>query len=455
MRMQPCPHCGAQNSVKRTTCYQCQQPLDFATSGRGQGKRAEPADNARPEPASRWEAIQTEGTQPRGRADIGTEAPGGTAGVGSASSVEQQFPAFDGSPVRRYAPAPRSALKHVRMMGVFFRELHTLTRAGIAIAPACREVERRTPARLRVVAAEMAAATEAGSRISSVLENHPALIYPWHLGVIRAAEVGAFMPEAFDQIARAYETEWETRAALRLRMFFYLLVGLPAILTTLPVVLFLRQPIPDFDAWNTQYVIRGLLHQAETVSLPILAGVIALIVIWQLLGRWAWFQGAQQRVVVRLPLVGKVARGSALERYMGTLGLMLRGGVPIAQAAEEAALAAGNADMSPKLLDFVPRLREGATLSSLLAQSRFLDADSLSMAATGEIAGALPDMLARAAGYYRADLEARRRALLRLAGVAIGLLWAVCVGVVFITGALSYFDFIFRAGDKLWMESFE
>jgi type II secretory pathway component PulF len=341
------------------------------------------------------------------------------------------------------------------MMGVFFRELHTLTRAGIAIAPACREVERRTPARLRVVAAEMAAATEAGSRISSVLENHPALIYPWHLGVIRAAEVGAFMPEAFDQIARAYETEWETRAALRLRMFFYLLVGLPAILTTLPVVLFLRQPIPDFDAWNTQYVIRGLLHQAETVSLPILAGVIALIVIWQLLGRWAWFQGAQQRVVVRLPLVGKVARGSALERYMGTLGLMLRGGVPIAQAAEEAALAAGNADMSPKLLDFVPRLREGATLSSLLAQSRLLDADSLSMAATGEIAGALPDMLARAAGYYRADLEARRRALLRLAGVAIGLLWAVCVGVVFITGALSYFDFIFRAGDKLWMESFE
>jgi len=33
MRMMPCPHCAASNSVKRQLCYQCERPLYIGTPG--------------------------------------------------------------------------------------------------------------------------------------------------------------------------------------------------------------------------------------------------------------------------------------------------------------------------------------------------------------------------------------------------------------------------------------
>jgi type II secretory pathway component PulF len=338
-------------------------------------------------------------------------------------------------------------------MGVFFRELHTLTRAGIAIAPACRELDRRGPARLRAMARDMALAAEAGRPVSSAMEAHASLLYPWHLGVIRAAEIGAFLPEAFEQIARAYETEWETRSALRLRLFFYVGLGLPAVLLAAPLLLTVAQPIPR-DGWTPELVIATIIRFFKTVSLPIALGLAALALVWQMLQSTAWFQGVQQRIVIRLPVVGGVARAAALDRYLATLGLMLRGGLPIAQAAEDSAAAAGNAAISPKLLALVPALRQGQPLSNLLAETRIFNTDTLNMAATGEVSGTLPDMLARAAGYYQQENEVKRRILLRLAQILFGVLWVVVLGGLFLLGVRIYFGFAFRTYEWM-MEGFE
>ena len=432
MRMQACPHCGAQNSVKRTKCYQCQKPLAAEA----------PARQAEASPASRWEAIELgrEGKQRvlrPGSDPISLSAP-------EAPSAKQR---------PRFLPERRSALKHVRRISVFFRELHTLTRSGITLAPACREIERRSPGNLRAMAREMAEAAEAGKPLSTAMENHRALLYPWHLGVVRAAEAGGFIPEAFEQIAHAYEVEWDTRSALRMRLYFYVVLGLPAVLLSLPLILTVAQPIPP-EGWTPQTVIGTVIHYFRVVSMPIAAGVIGLTFVWQVLQSIAWFQGAQQQIVSRLPIVGRVARAAALDRYLATLGLMLRGGLPIAQAAEEAAIAAGNAALTPKLLDMVPRLREGAALSELLAESRLLDSDTLNMAATGEVSGSLPEMLARAAGYYREENEAKRKMLLRLAQVLFGVAWIIAMGSLILFGVKVYFDFAFRTMD--WMlEGFE
>ncbi len=366
----------------------------------------------------------------------------------AASTTGELVPVSDAAAPRRYLPAPRSALKHVRMMGVFFRQLYTLVQSGIAIAPACRELERRAPPRLRTMAGEMAAAAESGQRVSDVMEGYQRLFYPWHLGIVRAAEVGGFLPEAFEQIARAYETEWNTRAALRWRLFIYTGLGLPAILLFLPAIITIAQPIPP-EGWTPQSVIATVVHYLKVVSLPIAGGLAALSLIWQTLQSTAWFQAVQQRVVIHLPVVGPVARAAALDRYLATLGLMLRGGLPISQAAEEAAMAAGNAALSPKLLALVPSLRQGASLSGLLVETRLFDTDTMNMAATGEMSGSLPDMLARAAGYYRDESESKRRMLLRASQVLIGVLWLSAIGALAYLGMKTYFDFAFRVYD--WM----
>jgi type II secretory pathway component PulF len=202
-------------------------------------------------------------------------------------------------------------------------------------------------------------------------------------------------------------------------------------------------------------VIETILHFARTVSLPIAVGLGALALVWQMLQTTAWFQGVQQRIVFRLPVVGRIARAAALDRYLATLGLMLRGGLPIAAAAEEAAFAAGHAVLTPKLLEFVPALREGTALSGLLAQTREFDADTLNMAATGEVTGSLPDMLARAAGYYREDSAAKRKMALKIGGVAFGVVWLIILGTLSFLALQNYFNFAFRVEEWVTGEDLE
>jgi len=429
MRMQNCPHCGAENSARRNTCYQCQRPLS-----------SQPEDQSPPAARSRWDMIETQPGAPKQR----SLRPMPEA----ISSPAARAPAAGRPRPRSYMPVARRGLTHVRRMGVFFRGLHTLTRSGIALASACREMARQAPGRLRGLAQEMAQAAEAGQPISSVMERHRNLFYPWHIGVVRAAETGGFLPEAFDQIAQAYEVEWETRSALRLRLFVYLFFGLPAVLLVIPSILMLRQPIPK-EGWNPQLAIQTVLYHSRTVSLPIAVGILAAALVWQILGATAWFQGVQQQIVFRLPVVGRLARATALDRYLATLGLMLRGGLAIAEAAEQAALAAGHAVLTPRLLQIVPAVREGMPLSQALGAARLLDADTVNMALTGEASGRLPDMLARAAGYYRQENEVKRRMLLRSAGIVIGVLWLCVAGAVFLIGVRTYLDFVFRLAD--WM----
>jgi len=452
MRMRTCPNCGVENSVKRTTCYQCQGALPSV---------AEPS--ARNDaPASRWDALETgrrqgaDADQPSSPSSPTTRleeaaarklTPAGTIESGSAPSRTAQER-------RAYRPMRRQALKHVRQMGIFFRQLHTLTASGIALSAAFRDMERRAPKPLRPVASEMGATAEAGQPISTVMQKYRTLFYPWHIGVVRAAEVGGFLPEAFEQIAHAYEEEWETRAALRLRLFFYGVLGIPSILFALPLILAVAQPIPP-EGWTPATVIKTVFHFARTVSLPIAVGVGLLGLLWQVLQTTIWFQAVQQRVVIRLPLAGRIARGAALDRYLATLGLMLRGGLPIASAAEEAAVAAGNVVLTPKLLALVPALREGAPLSGLLAQTRAFDPDTLNMASTGETTGSLPDMLARASRYYREDSASKRRMALKVGGVAFGVVWLIILGALTVIALQNYYNYVFRFENWITGEDLE
>lgn len=430
MRMQKCPNCGSENSVRRTACYHCQQPLSFP-----------PAEENPPQTAgSRWQAIEPLSRGPSRR--VLRPAPQTQMPAGPQPRADARAPA------RSYMPTFRRPLLHVRRMGAFFRELHTLTRSGITVAAACEALTRHGPGRLRGLAGEMATEAAAGRPIHTAMERHPDLFYPWHIGIVRAAQAGGYLPEAFDQIAHGYEVEWETRAALLPRLVFCFLFLLPQILIAVPAIMMLSQPIPK-DGWTPELVINTVLHYLRTISLPIVIGLIGLFLVWQALTATAWFQGVQQRFLLRLPLISQVARAAALDRYLATLGLLLRAGLPVAEAADQAAAATGNVALAPKLLPVSEAVRAGVPLAQALEDTRAFDQDTLSMAATGEVSGSLPDMLARAAGYYREEQTQKRRLLLRLGGIAMGVFWLAVAGAVFLYGLRAYFDYAFRVGD--WM----
>jgi MSHA biogenesis protein MshG len=442
MRMQKCPQCGADNSIKRTTCYQCQHGFTSHVVARSKG--IEPP--RKPEANSRWEAIEPV-KRPAARpiqesVPVRVERPPAEA---MARPPAQAAP----KPRPRGIVAPRSSIKHVREIAQFYRELHSLIKAGITFSTACRELEHRLPHRFRPLVREMGVAADAGKPVSSVLENYRHLIYPWHLGVVRAAESAGALPEALDQIASAYELEWQTRAEVALRVFFYCGLGIPVLMLVLPVILMMNQPMPAHGDWTIEMTITYLRRFFLTASLPLGASVIVLMMTWRMLSATAWFQAVQHRVVLLIPVIGHVSKTGAVARYLSTLAMLLKAGVPVSDSADEAAMAAGNAALTPRLLAVSSKVQAGAPLAQALQETRVFDGDTLRLAGTGEMTGALPEMLGRAAQYLRDKHESQRRMLMRAAGVAFTLAAGIVVGYIVLWGFRSYFDFVFRWGEAI------
>jgi general secretion pathway protein F len=130
---------------------------------------------------------------------------------------------------------------------------------------------------------------------------------------------------------------------------------------------------------------------------------------------------------LRLPLVGRLARGYNAARFAATLAMLAAAGVPILKALQTAADTLHNRAMRADALDALVLVREGSPLASALAGKKRFPGLLAMFARLGEQTGQLPVMLQRAA--QQLGNEVQRRAL-QLATILEPLLIVAMGGVV-------------------------
>jgi len=141
------------------------------------------------------------------------------------------------------------------------------------------------------------------------------------------------------------------------------------------------------------------------IALALAAGVLALRVALRNPGFRERFDAAW----LRLPLVGRLARGYIAARFASTLAMLAAGGVPILKALQAAGETLNNRSLRADGLDILVLVREGAPLASALAQKKRFPGLLAMFARLGEQTGQLPTMLDRAAQQLSAEVQ--RRAL--------------------------------------------
>jgi general secretion pathway protein F len=114
---------------------------------------------------------------------------------------------------------------------------------------------------------------------------------------------------------------------------------------------------------------------------------------------------------LRLPVIGKLAKGFNASRFASTLGMLAGAGVPILKALQAAAETLHNRAMRADALDALTLVREGAPLASAMAQKKNFPGLISMFARLGEQTGQLPTMLQRAAKQLSGEVQRRSIAL--------------------------------------------
>jgi general secretion pathway protein F len=155
---------------------------------------------------------------------------------------------------------------------------------------------------------------------------------------------------------------------------------------------------------------------------------IAAALITFLVKRWLRNPKALRRwhrLVLRLPLAGKLTRGFNTARFTRTFSILCGAAVPVLEALRIAGEVVTNLPMRDAVSDAASRVREGAPIGRSLSIAKLFPPMTIHLISSGESSGQLEGMLERASQAQERELDALMAGIVGLMGplliVAMGL----------------------------------
>ena len=301
-------------------------------------------------------------------------------------------------------------------MAVWTRQLAGLVSASLplerALTALCDEAE--TPRQRNLVAA-LRAEVNAGSSFAKALAQHPREFTPIYVAVIGAGEQSGNLGLVLERLADDLAEQQALKAKLLGAALYPAIVTLVAFVIVMFLVGYVVPQVANVFA-GTKKALPWLTVAMLSVSAVVRSyGLLALLALGVagLLGRYALRNEATRQrfdaFFLRLPLVGRLARGYNAARFANTLAMLAAAGVPILKALQAAAETLNNRAMRADALAALVLVREGAPLASALAQHKRFPGLLAMFSRLGEQTGQLPLMLQRAATQLGSEVQ--RRAL--------------------------------------------
>jgi type II secretory pathway component PulF len=331
-----------------------------------------------------------------------------------------------------------------RTLAFLYRQLAVSFKAGIAPYQALTRLAASCPHRsLGEALSGMAARVERGGSLAEAMASFPGLFAPGAVGLVGAAELGGFLDRAFVLLADRAEEDDAIQRALRPWGWYLGLTLFAALFFATPVGAFMRPAI----AGGLNAGLRAYGHELLTRSVPITAGVaLAALGLRAAVGSPA-LRSQWHAWLLRLPILGRLARLRTGATVTETLATLYHGGVAPVAAWRASADAAPNAALAARLRASLPIVERGGTYSQAMRQSRLFREPEIQMVATGETTGDVEEMLGKVAEYYRLETAMAVRQIPATARVLVLLLAGAITVIAGYLGGRGYVEGIIHGVD--------
>jgi general secretion pathway protein F len=329
---------------------------------------------------------------------------------------------------------------------LFSQELLALLESGISVVEAIETLaEKETRPTVRNALGTILGRLREGSTLSNVLSEMPEHFPELFVATIRASERTSDLDESLRRFI-AYQTQLDALRSKLVSAAIYplLLIGVGGLV----IVFLLGFVVPRFAhiyedmggdlPWMSRMLIEwgGLIEDHGLVALAVLIGIgIGLHKIFQRpdvrarIGEMIW----------RLPKIGERLRVFHLARCYRTLGMLLRGGIPIIPALEmiEGLLAA---TLRPQLVKSTADIRQGIAISQAMDSHGLTTPVALRLLRVGEQAGNMGEMMDRIATFHDEETARWTELVVRLFGPLLMLIIGVLIGIIVVLLYLPIFQ---------------
>lgn len=330
------------------------------------------------------------------------------------------------------------------------RELAVMLAAGQDLDRALRFLVDTAPkARVAGVLGQVRDAVRDGSPLAAALARQPRSFPPLYVGLVRAGEAGGALAATLERLAGLMERERALAATITSAMIY------PALLTVAAVgaiTLLLTQVLPEFVPLFEQagaalprptQILIAVGSGVSTYGLYALFASVLLVIAAREALRRPGPRLLADRLTLRLPLLGGLAREVLAARFTRTLGTLLINGVPLIGALGMAKEALGNLAGAAAVEQAAAKAKDGAGLAGPLDAAKLFPIRTIHLLRLGEETAQLGPMALRAAEIHeeKTRIGVQRLVSLLVPGITIVMGLAVA-GIVssLLTAMLSLDD---------------
>ena len=303
-------------------------------------------------------------------------------------------------------------------LALLTRQLATLVQASLpleeVLAAVAAQCEKQ---RLKSMLLAIRARVLEGYSLAVALGGYPKAFPDLYRATVAAGERSGHLDQVLMNLADYTEASQAARQQIQLAMLYPSILMVAAISI---VGFLLGFVVPDVikvfidSGQELPLLTRGLIASSAVLRdyglLMLILGGLGFTAARVALGK----PGNRERwhtLVLRLPLIGGLVRASNCTRFVSTLAILGRSGVPLLDALAIASEVVANQKIRTGLKDIVRGVREGISLTRALELNGSFPPMMLYMIASGERSGELDSMLERAAQQQEQQL-ANRIALL-------------------------------------------
>ena len=384
-------------------------------------------------PAYSFEALDAQGQTRRGVLEADT------ARAARSQLRAQALVPLDVAPVQRASNGLNTVIWESKVFSttaltVWTRQLAGLVNSGLPIERALSALseEADTP-RQRDLVSALRTEVNAGAPFAKVLSQHPREFSASYVAVIGAGEQSGHLGLVLERLADDLQAQQNLKGKLLAASLYPAIVSAVALLIVLFLLAYVVPQVAQVFSSNQRalpVLTRLMLGLSDVVknywwlALAVLvAGMAALHTALKQPDLRRRFDAAW----LKLPLIGRLARGYNAARFASTLAMLATAGVPILKALQAATDTLSNTALRHDAQEALVLVREGAPLASALAQHPRFPRLLVMFSRLGEQTGTLPTMLQRAADQLSEEVQ--RRAL-QLATVLEPLLIVAMGGMV-------------------------
>ncbi|WP_028079313.1 type II secretion system inner membrane protein GspF [Solimonas soli] len=310
------------------------------------------------------------------------------------------------------SPFTRGGSISTAELALFTRQLAILVRSGLPLDEALTAVSEQSEGkRVKRIALGVRAGVVEGNALAHSLNQFPNAFPTLFRATVEAGEQSGKLDYILERLADYVERRQQLKSRVSLALIY------PVILTVVAlgvVVALLTYVVPQvvgvFDSIGAQLPLltRALIAVSNFLrewGIYLLILIAIGVFVFTRMMRAAPFRRRVHLFVLRLPLIGRLTRGSNTGRFTRTLGILFGSGVPILDAMRIGTQVVSNLPMREAIDDAALKVREGASLSRSLAASKLFPPITVHLIASGEASGRLDEMLDRSAENQEREVE--------------------------------------------------